>query len=63
MPRLRTLNVATADGPRDILILDKLDTLGQFQTDVERRKEAGLPPILMFDYEVDLPETGTAATA
>ena len=63
MARLRTLAVTTADGPRDILILDRA-TVEQAQginTDPEDLKAAGIPPVLAFDYEVDLPETDAEA--
>lgn len=64
MARLRTLLITeiSDDGTtrsRDILILDKV-TVEQAQginIDPEDLKAAGIPPILAFDYEVDLPET------
>lgn len=57
MPRLRTLTVATADGPRDILILDKVDaehTQG-LNVDPDSLRDAGIPPVLTFGFAVDLP--------
>lgn len=59
MARLRTLCITTTDGPRDILILDKADAdqadnVSQLPPDA--LQEAGLPPILAFAYEVDIPE-------
>lgn len=59
MPRLRTLCVTTADGPRDILILDKVDaehTQG-LNVDPDSLRDAGLPPVLTFGFAVDLPES------
>lgn len=64
MARLRTLCITTTDGPRDILILDKAnadqaDNVSQLPPDA--LQEAGLPPILAFAYEVDLPEDDAPA--
>lgn len=57
MSRLRTLLVTTADGPRDILILDKMtgDQVDAFSQS-EVRKIPNLPPMLAFAFEVDIPE-------
>lgn len=67
MARLRTLFITeiSDDGTtrsRDILILDKV-TVEQAQginIDPEDLKNAGIPPILAFDYAVDIPETEDA---
>lgn len=61
MPRLRTLNVATADGPRDILILDRADPeLGESVSALER-KDPSFPPILVFTNSIDIPEVDDTA--
>ena len=57
MARLRTLVVTTADGPQDILILDKLsvdEVADNFEP--EDLKAVGIPPALAFDLAVELPE-------
>lgn len=58
MARLRVLAVSTPKGLRDILILDKV-TFDEMDTNTlnnEGLKEAGLPPVLAFGFEVDIPE-------
>lgn len=58
MPRLRTLRIATPEGPRDILILDEMTT-----TDLEQAHlntlPSTLPHIIAFPYSVDLPQAET----
>lgn len=64
MARLRTLCITTTDGPRDILILDKVDCADHLKganIDPASLQAAGLPPILAFSYEVDLPEADALA--
>ena len=65
MARLRTLYVGTrtvgdVTEHQHILILDKVDDPDQVKganIDPDALKDAGIPPILAFDYEVDLPGT------
>lgn len=61
MARLRVLAVSTPEGLRDILILDKVtfDEMDTNSLNNEGLKEAGLPPVLAFGFEVDIPELDT----
>lgn len=56
MARLRTLLITTADGPRDILILDKTEPAQVANISPANLKESGLPPIIAFEGEVELPD-------
>lgn len=65
MARLRVLAVSTPEGLRDILILDKItiDEMDPNSLNNEGLKEIGLPPVLAFSFEVDIPELDTVELA